>query len=154
MNLIKYASFFFAYILIMSIILLIVISGIGYKYVDSGLISRSFDINLRVLFGCGIGVGLVLFFIIWIFFGFPRFFLNYFFTFPLTILICVLYIVYTRPSKMIKYDWNIYLLIAFKYTSIKFYWNMLKLIRLKFMTKNAIEKYMIWNEIEMNNVEL
>lgn len=104
MGFIKYASLFFGYILIMSIILLIVISGIGYMYFKSGIMMNSYDINLRVLFGCGIGVGLILFIIIWIFFGFPKFFLNYFLTFPLTIIMCVLYIFYTRPSKFTQYE--------------------------------------------------
>lgn len=88
----------------MSIILLIVTSGIGYMYFKPGVMSHAIDINLKVLFGCGIGVGLVLFIIIWLFLGFPKFLLNYFFTFPLTIVICALFIYYTSPSKLVKYE--------------------------------------------------
>lgn len=104
MKIIKCFSVIFGYLLIMSIILLTVTSGIGYTYFESGIMAHSIDINLKVLFGCGIGVGLLLFIIIWLFFGFPKFFLNYALTFPLTILMCVLYIYFTSPSKIKQYE--------------------------------------------------
>ena len=89
-------------LMLMSIVIFIVMSGVGYGYLRSDVTRHCLSVNLKVMFGCGIGVGLVLIIVIWCYFSFPRFFIHYVLTFPVLITMCILYIVYTRPSEVDK----------------------------------------------------
>lgn len=96
------------YFLIISIILFIVISGVGYSYFSSSILQFSFPIDISVMFGCGIGIGLLILFAIALYFIYPRFFIHYVITFPTYIVVNILYIVYCSPSKSEKYvnNWS------------------------------------------------
>lgn len=87
------------FILLTSFLLLIVMSGVGYSYFHHEILRFLDKNNMDVLFGCGIGVGIILFIVVWLFLAFPKIFIHYVLTFPIFLMMCILYIVYTVPEK-------------------------------------------------------
>ena len=90
------------YIAIVASILLIVMSGIGFSYFNNSILIYSPGINMRVLFGCGIGVGILLLFGLVLYLFISSLIIHYILTFPLMIVMCSLYIAYTRESQIDK----------------------------------------------------
>ena len=88
--------------ILMSIIIFIVMSGVGFGYLKNDIMRWGPPINMKVMFGCGIGVGLLLIIVIWFFFVYPLLIVHYLLTFPVLISMAALYIVYTQPSEMEK----------------------------------------------------
>ena len=88
--------------LLMSIITFIVMSGVAYGYFKNDSMRWGPPVNMKVMFGCGIGVGMLLLIVIWSFFHFPLFFVHYILTFPIFISMSCLYIVYTQPVQIEK----------------------------------------------------
>ena len=93
----------FTLILFFSNILLIVMAGVGYSYFNSDVLISNYQINLKLLFGFGIGVGILELFCVLIFLIFTEFRPNYFITVGIFIIISSLFIVYTRPNYYKKY---------------------------------------------------
>ena len=87
----------FTYFLLLSTILFIVISGVGFNYFSSQLLFANFKINLKGIFGLGIGVGIFLFFMVWTFLFYPNFNCNLFFTFPITLILILVYFFFSLP---------------------------------------------------------
>lgn len=87
----------FTYFLLTSTILFTVISGVGFNYFSSQLLFTKFIVNLKGIFGFGIGIGIVLFFMVWTFLFFPNFICNWFFTFPLAIGMILVYLIFSLP---------------------------------------------------------
>lgn len=93
----------FSLILFFSDVLLIVMSGVGYSYFDSDILLGNYRINQRLMFGFGIGVGLIEFFGIILFLADTDFKINYFITIPVFVVMSSLYIAYSRPNYYKKY---------------------------------------------------
>ena len=94
--------------MIVSIILFIVISGVGYSYFSDSILQFSFPINISVMFGCGIGVGLLILFAFILYIFYSKFFIHYVLTFPTYFCVSILYIIYCSPKKANNYvaDWD------------------------------------------------
>ena len=82
---------------------MLVLSGAGYHYFSQDLLIIDPQINYKVMFGCGIGIGLIFFIGVWIFLTVPRFICNYIVTFPAFIIIISIYIAFLVPSAFSKY---------------------------------------------------
>lgn len=87
----------FSYFLLLSTILFTVISGVGYNYFSNQLLFTHFKVNIELIFGFGIGVGIFLFFMTWTFLFYPNFICNWFFTFPMTTIFMIIYLLFTLP---------------------------------------------------------
>ncbi|OHT05822.1 hypothetical protein TRFO_26326 [Tritrichomonas foetus] len=90
---------FFALVLISTIVVFTVMSGIGYSYFSDQIFTLHSSANLKVMFGCGIGVGIISFSLVWIYFIFPRARANYFFIFPPILIFLTSYLIFTMPSE-------------------------------------------------------
>ena len=89
--------------LLFSNILLIVMAGVGYSYFNSDILLSNYKINLKLLFGFGIGVGILELVGIILFLAVTDFKLNYILTIPVFVLMSILFIVFTRPNYYKKY---------------------------------------------------
>lgn len=81
---------------------MLVMSGIGFRYFSLPIVVFNVGINLKLLYGCGIGVALGLFIGMWIFLFFTKFPCNFAVTLPLYLLMCILYMVFSLPSRTDK----------------------------------------------------
>ena len=92
------AATFMAYVNFLSIILLTVMCGVGYSYFKQDIFFTNCDINHKVFFGCGIGVGIILFFLnFWVYVD--PIFLSSLITIPGFIVIVCIFITYTTPKE-------------------------------------------------------
>lgn len=91
------------YVLLGSSVLAVVISGTSYgKYkIQDDLLS--YDVDLAVLYGIGLGISLLCFVLLWIFLAFPHLKFHYFVTFPLLYLLPATYIYFSWPGYAEKY---------------------------------------------------
>jgi hypothetical protein len=102
----------FAAVFLCSGILFIVMSGIGYSYFYNDWVISYPTVNAKLLFGCGIGVGIYLLCAYMFFLFQTRNYCNWFVTFPVSIVMLGLYLGYTSPNTKDKYlsswerDWN------------------------------------------------
>lgn len=102
----------FTILLFFSNILLIVMAGVGYSYFNSDMLLSNYQINLKLLFAFGIGVGILELVGIILFLAITDFKLNYILTIPVFLVLSILMIVYTRPNYYKKYvdhyghEWN------------------------------------------------
>jgi hypothetical protein len=90
----------FCVILFIGSILFVVMSGVGYAYFSSPWFFVNSHVNLKVLFGCGIGVGIIIFIAIW-FYLFQTtecWCCHAIFTVPVIVVMCSLYLAYTVSS--------------------------------------------------------
>ncbi|OHS99138.1 hypothetical protein TRFO_34492 [Tritrichomonas foetus] len=97
-----------AYVQLSSAIILIVMSGISYNYFSNEILIFSPKLQHHIFFGCGIGVGFVVFIGLWIFLFFPKTIYNYIVTFPLLLILPCVYLYFSQPgssSQFIK-DWD------------------------------------------------
>jgi hypothetical protein len=94
--------------LLSSSVLLIVMSGIGYQYFSSDLLIFRSSIGYHLLFGCGIGLSILIFIGIWGFMLVPRWKIHYFLTFPALWIQIFVYIWACSPSSCQQYikDWS------------------------------------------------
>ncbi|OHT02089.1 hypothetical protein TRFO_07274 [Tritrichomonas foetus] len=100
----------FSLFLLISDVLLMVISGVSYSYFNNEMILRNVTINMKVMFGCGIGLGIAGIIGILLYLSWPEFAFNWIITVPVFLVITILYIVYCRPNIYQKYisDYNEY----------------------------------------------
>ncbi|KAH0791557.1 hypothetical protein GPJ56_004544 [Histomonas meleagridis] len=94
----------FGIMMIATSVLFVSTSGVAYGYFNNSIFFENFDINLKVMYGCGIGVGIVLFAATFAYFKNPTFCGNYVFTIPLYITMLSLYIAYSQPSQSSRYE--------------------------------------------------
>ena len=93
----------FTILLFFSGVILIVMAGVGYSYFNSDIFLANYQINQKLLFGFGIGVGIVELLGIILFLAATELRFNYFLTIGVFTLISTLFIVYTRPNYYKKY---------------------------------------------------
>ena len=79
-------------------ILLVVCSGVAYSYFKSDLLLSVVNVNLKIMFGCGIGAFIILLGLQWFYLIWPEVWLTSLTIMGTYVVICSLYIVYTRPS--------------------------------------------------------
>ena len=83
------------YVNFVMLILLTVISGVGFGYFNTEFSFFNCTINHRLMFGFGIGCGLLLIIFNFVLYVVPFNFFNYIITIPGFIVICALYITYS-----------------------------------------------------------
>ena len=104
MTLLRILTIIAVYLLLTSCIILLVISGVAYGWVkQSDLLLVTVDMDYRLLFGIGIGVSLVCFIGIWLFFAIPSLKLNFIVTFPLLYVVPCVYLYFASPSAVNRY---------------------------------------------------
>ena len=77
---------------------LIVCSGVGYAYFKSDVLPWNVNVNMKIMFGCGIGVFIILFGLTWVYLIWPEVWLTSLTIMGTYVVVCSLYIVYTRPG--------------------------------------------------------
>lgn len=98
-------------VMLLTMILLMVISGMGYQYFKDDIIVGNCYVNMKVMFGCGIGMALFSFLSFWCFMSGPTLCPLIFMVWVPIILACSLFIAYTNPSYVedyvsyIGYEW-------------------------------------------------
>lgn len=95
------------YFIILSSILFVVISGVGYGYMNNDILFSSGAINFRILYGCGIGISLIFFIVIWPYFTNPSFCCHFVLTIPVCLVMFILYLNYSLNSSANKYVKNL-----------------------------------------------
>ena len=93
-----------SYLLLMSCVVLLVISGVAFGWFkQTDLLLFSVNIDYKLLFGIGIGVSLICFIGLWVFFAVPLFKVNFIVTFPLLYAIPCVYLYYSCPASIQTY---------------------------------------------------
>lgn len=91
----KYLGKISVMMLVHCVLSFVVLSGWAYESFYSDGIQYFFRIRMNVLFGCGIGVSILVFCAIWFFIYHPRFLIHYILTIPSVIIVLAHYIEYT-----------------------------------------------------------
>lgn len=111
----------FSISLLVSGIIVLVMSGIGVKYFSSDILMHNYLVNLKILFGCGIAIGIlevagILFFLL----ATPLLF-HFIVTIPVFVIFNIVLISFSRPNiedKYIRYysdNWHLYDNISYQY---------------------------------------
>ena len=91
------------YVLFFSATCMLVLSGVGYHFFSQDFLIIDAQINYKVMFGCGIGIGIIFFVGIWFFLTVPRFICHYILTFPSFFIIVSVYIGFLVPGAFDNY---------------------------------------------------
>ena len=78
-------------------------SGVSYGYFNKDYILANVNVNMKVMFGCGIGVGFLLIIGVFVYLSSTTFFINWILTVPVFIIVSCLYITYTRSGLVSEY---------------------------------------------------
>jgi hypothetical protein len=92
-----------SYVLFISSVLQIAVSGIGYHFFDDSILIFRPKFNYRIMFGIGIGISSVVFIGIWIFFLIPAAKYNYIVTFPLFFILSCVFLYSSRSGAVDVY---------------------------------------------------
>ena len=94
----------FGIIFISTSVLFVSTSGVAYGYFSNSMLFSNYDFNLKVMYGCGIGIGIVLFGATFAYFCNPTFCCHFVFTIPAFIVMLSIYIACSQPSQSTKYE--------------------------------------------------
>jgi hypothetical protein len=108
MNWSFYGTVAAAYLLLLSSVLLIMLSGLGVYYFSRDIILFSPEVRYTIVFGSGIGLSVLIFIGLWIFLMVPRWKCNYVVTFPIFYILMVVYIGIAVNGSTERYlgNWN------------------------------------------------
>ena len=91
------------FFLLLSFILLIVGSGVGYMYFNNDIFVIPAKYNYKVFFLCSLCFGIITFFGVWIFLFCPKIIWNYVVTFPIFFILLIIFVYFSYPANLSKY---------------------------------------------------